>query len=81
MIMRGSERVEANVQPLLTDKNLKRFQVDGLGRSSQKGCCVFFPFPTDVSRVLKYITSAADPMLNMFKELLFATISCVDYQK
>ena len=37
MIMRGSERVEANVQPLLTDKNLKRFQVDGFGRRSQRG--------------------------------------------
>lgn len=80
VIMRGSERVEANVQPLLTDKNLKRFQVDGLGRSSQRGwCCVFFPFPADVSRVLKAITSAADPMLNMSKELLFAIVSCVDW--
>jgi len=79
VIMRGSERVEANVQPLLTDKNLKRFQVDGLGRRSQRGwCCVFFPFPTDVCRVLKDITSAANPMLNMSKKLLRSTISCAD---
>lgn len=44
VVVRGQERVETTMQPLLTGKNLKRFRVDGLGSSHKGRCCCSFYF-------------------------------------